>query len=248
MRSIYKTVVAKILLIALSTFWLMACSTEPLAVDKPVESKVQHVTKKLELALNQAVNWQDVTIEFMQLTDDSRCPRGSECFWAGNAQVILLVTTKTSAQTVSLNTHGGKEHPKSARVNGYQLALEGVSPYPAINIKIDPNKYIANLLVTKKQAQNIDKIIIDVRSDKEFKGGHYPNAIHLDYKTIESTIDSLNLDKDAEIYVYCRSGRRSGIAKEILEKKGYTRVINGINLKSLESRFKSNSASIKQRI
>ncbi len=36
----------------------------------------------------------------------------------------------------------------------------------------------------------------------------------------------MTTDKDAEIYVYCRSGRRSGIAKAALDEAGFTRVVN----------------------
>lgn len=232
------------LLIIFLVLLLTSCSKEQLSVDdsKVVDDKKMATQNKaVELMLNKSIQWQDLTIEFMQLNDDSRCPKGTECFWAGNAQAVFLVTSKTVAQTVSLNTHGGDEYPQSAMVDGYEINLKKLSPYPATNIKIDPSQYTALLEIKEKVEANASKVVIDVRTEKEFKAGHYPNAKNLNYEAIESTIDSLNLAKDTEIYVYCRSGRRSGIAQEILQKKGYTNVTNGINQDAMHKRF--NTAS-----
>ena len=68
--------------------------------------------------------------------------------------------------------------------------------------------------------------VIDVRTEKEYKAGHLENALHLPYDTIRETITARVPDKDAEIILYCRSGRRSGIAKKTLDSMGYTNVIN----------------------
>ena len=48
---------------------------------------------------------------------------------------------------------------------------------------------------------------------------------------IEEEITNLDISKDQPIYLYCRSGNRSGKATQILEKIGYTNAINagGIN-------------------
>ena len=76
-----------------------------------------------------------------------------------------------------------------------------------------------------------DPIWIDVRTMDEYNGGHVSEAVNIPYTEIAEGISALTGDKDASIYVYCRSGRRSGIAKETLEGLGYTQVVNvgGIN-------------------
>lgn len=73
-------------------------------------------------------------------------------------------------------------------------------------------------------------IVIDVRTAEEYRISHYKNALHIPYDTIERRIHELSAYKNKTIIVYCRSGRRSGIAKQILEKHGFKHVINGINL------------------
>ena len=71
-----------------------------------------------------------------------------------------------------------------------------------------------------------DPVWIDVRTADEFNKGHVSVAVNIPYDEISEGISALTTDKDASIYVYCRSGRRSGIAKETLENMGYTQVDN----------------------
>ena len=71
-----------------------------------------------------------------------------------------------------------------------------------------------------------DPIWIDVRTLDEYNGGHVSEAVNIPYTEISEGIAALTGYKDALIYVYCRSGRRSGIAQETLEGLGYTQVVN----------------------
>ncbi|MFL0798299.1 MAG: rhodanese-like domain-containing protein [Cellvibrionaceae bacterium] len=74
---------------------------------------------------------------------------------------------------------------------------------------------------------NIDKgIWIDVRTLEEFNSGNVKGAINIPHGEIGYRIKEATTDKNAEIHVYCRSGRRSGWAKDTLEGLGYTNVTN----------------------
>ena len=55
-------------------------------------------------------------------------------------------------------------------------------------------------------------IIIDVKTKKEFDQGHLTNAINMPYTKIKEEIKKYAPDLDQKIILYCRSGRRSGIA------------------------------------
>lgn len=66
--------------------------------------------------------------------------------------------------------------------------------------------------------------IIDVRSTSEWDSGHLETAIHVEWQSI-SDITSY-IDKNEEIYLYCRSGNRSGKAMKILLDNGFINVIN----------------------
>jgi len=69
-------------------------------------------------------------------------------------------------------------------------------------------------------------IWIDVRTVEEYAGGHHMDALNLPYDTIADNIEAITVDKQADIRVYCRTGRRSGIAKEVLMGMGYLNVKN----------------------
>ena len=67
-------------------------------------------------------------------------------------------------------------------------------------------------------------VILDVRTQEEFDQGHIPGAILIPDYEIEARAQKELTDKDQLILVYCRSGRRSKLAAEILVKLGYTNI------------------------
>ena len=67
-------------------------------------------------------------------------------------------------------------------------------------------------------------IVLDVRRAEEFAAGRVPGARNLPHDRIVADATALGVPKDAEIVVYCQSGRRANMALEALQKAGYTRV------------------------
>lgn len=68
-------------------------------------------------------------------------------------------------------------------------------------------------------------IILDVRTEEEYAEGHIKNAVLIpDYEIAERAEKELT-DKNQLILVYCRSGRRSKIASDILVSLDYTNVV-----------------------
>lgn len=67
-------------------------------------------------------------------------------------------------------------------------------------------------------------IILDVRTQEEFDQGHIPGAILIPDNEIEAKAETVLTDKNQQILVYCRSGRRSKLAAEALVKLGYTNI------------------------
>ena len=67
-------------------------------------------------------------------------------------------------------------------------------------------------------------IILDVRTQEEYEVGHIPGATQISHEEIAEKAEEVLTDKDQLILVYCRSGRRSKLAAEILVELGYTNI------------------------
>ena len=66
--------------------------------------------------------------------------------------------------------------------------------------------------------------LIDIRTPEEYAGGHLVNSVNINFYDATFADDMNKLDKNNELYIYCRSGGRSGKASKQLEKMGFTRV------------------------
>lgn len=74
--------------------------------------------------------------------------------------------------------------------------------------------------IISKEIEKGEALIVDVRRDDEWMSGHARNAVHLSVERImEGEVPTK--DKSKKIYLYCASGNRSGIAANLLEKRGY---------------------------
>lgn len=83
-------------------------------------------------------------IRFDRVSEDSRCPVGVECVWAGNAVARLSVTSESATSDVALNT---TLEPKTVVVYGYRLTLVSVNP-PARQGGVPAVEYVVVLQVT----------------------------------------------------------------------------------------------------
>lgn len=71
-----------------------------------------------------------------------------------------------------------------------------------------------------------DWVLIDVREQDEYRGGHLPGALGCGRGILEFHIADLVPDSDREIVLYCRGGHRSALAADSLREMGYTHVLS----------------------
>ena len=91
---------------------------------------------------------------------------------------------------------------------------------------------------TKQQAQAQNNMIwIDVRTKEEYDSGHLADAVNIPYEQIADKIAQVTQDKNAVIQLYCRSGRRSGIALESLKALGFSKVTNAGGYEALKAQM-----------
>ena len=90
--------------------------------------------------------------------------------------------------------------------------------------------------ITQEEAKEMmdtqDVVILDVREQNEYDGGHIPGAVLLTVGTIdEASAAEVIPVKDSTVLVYCRSGNRSKTASSKLAELGYTNIyeFGGIN-------------------
>jgi rhodanese-related sulfurtransferase/TusA-related sulfurtransferase len=76
----------------------------------------------------------------------------------------------------------------------------------------------------KKLIANENIVVVDVRESAEYVFNHIPNAISIPLGELENRLNELN--KEAEIYVVCRTGNRSDFAAQKLTENGFTNVVN----------------------
>ena len=86
-----------------------------------------------------------------------------------------------------------------------------------------------------------EPIWIDVRSPGEFDSGHVEGSINIPHTEIVERIGEVTADKDATLYLYCRSGNRSGKAMRALQKAGFTDVSNIGGYREAEETFEQMS-------
>jgi rhodanese-related sulfurtransferase len=64
--------------------------------------------------------------------------------------------------------------------------------------------------------------VLDVRAPEEFVTGHVPGAVNIPYDQVAARLAEVPKDKD--VVLYCRSGRRAGMAAEVLARNGYAKL------------------------
>lgn len=75
-------------------------------------------------------------------------------------------------------------------------------------------------------ARGEDLVILDVRSPEEFAAGHVPGAINIPHGEMGDRLEEIAALGNLEIVLYCRSGRRAGIAADVLRGAGYERLLH----------------------
>ena len=72
--------------------------------------------------------------------------------------------------------------------------------------------------LARKQSSN-DYLLLDVRTEEEFAQGHIEGALNISHTEIINRLEDIPKDKD--LIIYCRSGKRAGVAAKLLAKNGY---------------------------
>lgn len=103
----------------------------------------ERVTVKVK---EQSAAAKQLSIKFVEMISDSRCPADLRCVWAGNAKIKIELSGKGKSQVFELNT-GMK--PQSIVYGGYEIKIVALEPRIRTNVRINPDSYTATFTVTK---------------------------------------------------------------------------------------------------
>lgn len=119
---------------------------------------------QLQIGESRSLSSSNISIKFIDVLNDDRCPSGVECFHSGFASVKFELNNKGNTIPFELNLRGGNkdvympQETKSAKtgsgnvtsVDNYSFYLAMLSPYPeASQSTVDKSKYAVTLFVKK---------------------------------------------------------------------------------------------------
>ena len=78
----------------------------------------------------------------------------------------------------------------------------------------------------QQNRNNLEFVIVDVRTAGEFNTGHIAGAVNIDYTSAQFTADVSLLDKSKRYLVYCRTGVRGAAATQVMIGLGFSNVQN----------------------
>lgn len=89
-----------------------------------------------------------------------------------------------------------------------------------LNVDVDVDAFAA-ILDTSREG-----LLLDVRTDREFAMGRIRGAMQIDFYRDDFQPELEKLNPDIPVYVYCRSGNRSGQAAKMMKSMGFKTVYN----------------------
>ncbi len=126
------------LLTAATVATVSTCSNDPTA---PINTDLT-----LRVGETISVAGADLSLKFVRVVQDSRCPIDVQCVWAGNGQIELDARADGQTTIFVLNTIDGA---KEFVVSPYRISLLELTPVPTSGGSIPPASYRAKLYVTR---------------------------------------------------------------------------------------------------
>lgn len=92
------------------------------------------------------------------------------------------------------------------------------------NVSKTPSEKLLTPILFQEQLQTNKGQLIDVRTPEEYASGHILNAKNMDFYANDFNTQLMQLNQEETVYVYCRSGGRSGKTAKQLEGMGFKKV------------------------
>ena len=149
---------------------------------------------------------------------------GQFAMWAGslislNAGIVIIADTGAQVdESVLRLARVGIENVKGYLEGGVQSWRDAGLPVESI-----PQVSVEEL---KEQMANGELQIVDVRRPGEYVNGHVPRAFNAPLASLDKSLGPLSLEKNKPTAVICAGGYRSSAAASLLQKQGFTNLLN----------------------
>ena len=101
-------------------------------------------TAFLDLPVGRSADNGEISVTFEAVTEDSRCPRGAQCVWEGNASVRLTLGSGGETAGVILSS---ALDPRRVAFAGYVVSLRDLVPYPVSEQPLEREPYVARIAI-----------------------------------------------------------------------------------------------------
>jgi hypothetical protein len=128
--------------------WLAACAAQPAVNEVGLDESFT-----LSPGESASVRGEDLTVRFVGVINDSRCPEGAVCIWAGEVSCTLEITYGGKVNTKVLVQPGQTEPPVTG-FGDYRITYD-VRPYPRVGETIEKADYRLSLTIGKQQSTSV---------------------------------------------------------------------------------------------
>jgi hypothetical protein len=106
--------------------------------------------QKFSLGIGESANikGEQLKARFLEVTEDSRCPTGVVCVWAGRVSCLVEITYGGSLESVILTEPGSNNFPVEQTFHEYKISYH-IEPYPQAGTQIAVEEYRLALTISK---------------------------------------------------------------------------------------------------
>jgi hypothetical protein len=132
----------------LSFLFLFAAATGAAGTAPADEDVVLGQEFEIKFGRQVVIKTEGLRISFTNVIEDSRCPEGVQCIWAGNGKISLKLN-KGRRRSMNMTLNTGLD-PRQNSYGGYEIKLVELSPYPKEGAAIKKRNYVVKLIVSRK--------------------------------------------------------------------------------------------------
>ncbi len=120
------------------------------------------IGESFEMKIGERLGNQDIEVmlKMVEMVEDSRCPKNTNCVWEGQAMVKVKIKTESGEYESLLNLRKGRPEEAFSTIEGYTYQIIAVEPYPVAGSKIKKEEYVVTLEVVEGE-------VVDTGNDEQ---------------------------------------------------------------------------------